>query len=209
MSMSSTGADQGTLRVLPMLQSATAYIVLKPFFRPVRTLQQLDGDQTRFLHADNWHFNLDDARFDGCSLGRNIELNDATHPHLRLSHTMTSIPHVEPGDCVFWHCDVVHAVENRHDGLPGQDSSVLYIPAIPLTAANYSYVYHQRLAFERGTPPPDFPGGIGESTHIGRGQPADIKDVRARRAMGLAPFAIDDDMPACEKQLLHECNEML
>jgi hypothetical protein len=31
-------------------------------------------------------------------------LNDETHPHLQLEKAMVSVPHVEPGDMVFWHC---------------------------------------------------------------------------------------------------------
>lgn len=38
------------------------------------------------------------------------------HPHLRLEQTMTSMPKVYPGDAVFWHCDVLHAVEEEHTG---------------------------------------------------------------------------------------------
>lgn len=40
----------------------------------------------------------------------------ATHPHLELDRTMTSVPKVFPGDMVFWHGDVVHAVEEYHTG---------------------------------------------------------------------------------------------
>lgn len=29
---------------------------------------------------------------------------------------MTSVPKVNPGDAVFWHCDVVHSVEMEHTG---------------------------------------------------------------------------------------------
>jgi hypothetical protein len=38
------------------------------------------------------------------------------HPHLRLKQSMTSVPKVYPGDAVFWHCDVIHAVELEHKG---------------------------------------------------------------------------------------------
>lgn len=38
------------------------------------------------------------------------------HPHMMLDKTMISIPRVYPGDMVFWHCDVVHAVEVEHTG---------------------------------------------------------------------------------------------
>lgn len=209
LSMSSTGANEGTLRVLPILQSASTYIILRPFFRPIRSLEQCTGDEAKYLSASNWRFDLGDSRFDGCSLGHNIELNNETHPHLKLDRTMTSIPRVEPGDCAFWHCDVVHAVESKHGGLPGQDSSVLYIPAIPLTQANFDYIIQQRATFRQGIPPPDFPGGAGESTHRGRGVPADIKDPVARRAMGLMPFELHDDMPAAERRLIEECNAQI
>ena len=33
---------------------------------------------------------------------------------------------IEPGDTVFWHCDVIHAVENEHNG--EFDSNVMYTP---------------------------------------------------------------------------------
>lgn len=215
LSMSSTGAQEGTLRVLPLdLTMATAYIVLRPFFRACRPREAFPTEEA-YLAADNWALDLSDPHFDGCSLGRNIELSTDTHPHLRLDATMTSIPHVEPGDVAFWHCDVVHAVEAQHAGQPGHDSSVMYIPAIPLTQANFRYVEEQRTAFLSGTPPHDFPGGEGESRHLGHGTDADLKHPMARRAMGLERFAVpahtgvaaaDSAMPAAERQLLEACN---
>lgn len=209
MSMSSTGAKEGTLRVLPILQSASAYIVLKPFFRFVKARKECANEE-EFLDSANWRFDLSDSQFDGCvALGRNIELDTETHPHLKLDRTMTSIPRVEPGDCALWHCDQVHAVESEHEGLPGQDSSVMYIPAIPLTHQNFEYISYQRQSFEQGIPPPDFPGGEGESKHIGRGTPDDINDIVARRAMGLEPFEIRSEMSASERRLVEECNAQL
>ena len=38
------------------------------------------------------------------------------HPHLRLDECMVSVPKVNPGDTVYWHCDVIHAVEREHTG---------------------------------------------------------------------------------------------
>lgn len=35
---------------------------------------------------------------------------------MRLEDSMVSVPKVNPGDGVFWHCDVVHAVETDHIG---------------------------------------------------------------------------------------------
>lgn len=207
LSMSSTGANEGTLRVLPILKAATAYIILRPFFRPIKTLAESDNNEEAYLSVENWKFHLDDSHFDGCTLGRNIELDSTTHPHLRLDRTMTSIPRVEPGDMALWHCDVVHAVEGQHNGTFGQDSSVLYIPAIPLTKANFEYIVAQRNAFFQGIPPHDFPGGQGESQHVDRGTDQDVNNSMARRAMGLEPFTLEDGMPEAEKRLLEYCNK--
>jgi hypothetical protein len=43
-------------------------------------------------------------------------LSHESHPHLRLDECVVSVPKVNPGDTVFWHCDVVHAVEKEHTG---------------------------------------------------------------------------------------------
>ena len=84
-------------------------------------------------------------------MGKTQELNEKTHPHLRLDKTMVSVPKLEPGDQIYCsfvivlevfnflmglhpitgHCDGVHAVEALHGG--DNDSSVFYIPAVPLT----------------------------------------------------------------------------
>jgi hypothetical protein len=58
-------------------------------------------------------------------------MSEATHPHLQLARTVVSVPNMEPGAQVFWHCDTIHAVESVHGGTV--DSSVFYIPAVPLT----------------------------------------------------------------------------
>lgn len=206
LSMSSTSANEGTLRVLPLLQTASAYIILRPFFEAKKSLQACSGKKQEYLAADNWTFSLDNPHFHGCSLGRNIELSEETHPHLRLDQTMTSIPRVDAGDCALWHCDVVHAVEKEHRGGPGKDSSVLYIPAIPLTKANFDYVLSQRLSFVEGIPPNDFPGGEGETRHVGRGTPKDITNKKGRRAMGLDNFEIKPGMSQAERNLIESCN---
>jgi predicted 2-oxoglutarate/Fe(II)-dependent dioxygenase YbiX len=57
-------------------------------------------------------------------------MNYKLHPELELSTSMVSIPHVSPGDMVFWHCDTIHTVVPVHRSQ--SDSSVFYIPAAPL-----------------------------------------------------------------------------
>ena len=51
---------------------------------------------------------------------------------------MIHMPTVKLGDYVAWHCDSIHAVDPHHAG--SQDSSVLYIPACPLTESNAEYL---------------------------------------------------------------------
>ena len=104
--MSSAGVNEGTLRVLPMLSLATAYIIMRPFFKP-RGIAAWRTDQSRVeaqgvsLAAEDWELNLEGSEFPGSVPGKTQELNEATHPHLRLAETMVSIPRIEPGDQVY------------------------------------------------------------------------------------------------------------
>ncbi|KAJ7656448.1 hypothetical protein DFH06DRAFT_471627 [Mycena polygramma] len=182
--MSSTGPGEGTLRVLPMLSLATAYWVLRPFFRA-------RNPASPSLKWEDWNeLDLDGTGFAGCGLGTGLELNDTAHPHLRLNETMVSMPRVEPGDQVYWHCDMIHAVEGFHGGK--EDSSVMYIPAVPLTLKNAQYLRDQRNNFLAGLPAPDFPGGPGESTFVGRATADDVYPG-GRRAVGLDKFESKGD----------------
>ncbi|KAF9019190.1 DUF1479-domain-containing protein [Hymenopellis radicata] len=189
-SISETGPGEGTLRLLPFLKLSSAYILLRPFFRP--------SDSGRL---SDWELDLDTTSFPGARIGTTQELNPKTHPHLRLDETMVAVPKVQPGDQVYWHCDVVHAVEAAHRGKT--DSSVMYIPAVPLTVENADYLRDQRVCFEKGLPPPDFPGGDGESYNTGRGAVDDIATAEGRRAVGFEPF------PTNGEPLFDEVNRVL
>lgn len=61
---------------------------------------------------------------------------------------MVSVPTVAPGDAVFWHCDQVHAVEPKNES--DRDSTVLYIPSVPVCERNSMYLQRQRACFEKG-----------------------------------------------------------
>ena len=118
---------------------------------------------------------------------------------------MVSVPKVYPGDMVFWHSvriagaflhalfvadrvaymqDVIHAVEKQHVGK--EDSTVMYIPAMPYTAINAAYVEKQKKSFLEGVAPPDFPRNLGEAQCVGVGSADDIQSHIGRRAMGFA-----------------------
>lgn len=179
LSMSTAAPFEGTLLVNPLLKLATSYYLLRPFFAP----KGVDEKATdSFLHPDNWELQREpDSWLQGASPGRGQELRDFLHPHLRLENSMVHMPRVEPGDFVSWHCDTIHAVDSVHTGQ--FDSSVLYIPACPLTELNAEYLLRQRKAFLDGTPGPDFPGGEGESRNVGRPTPDDVAKWTSHEGM--------------------------
>lgn len=85
-----------------------------------------------------------------------------------------------------WHCDTIHAVDNVHNG--SMDASVFYIPVVPKSRSNDQYIETQKQHFLKGIPAPDFPGGAGESNHVGRATKEDIAKYgdNALTAMGFA-----------------------
>lgn len=74
---------------------------------------------------------------------------------------------------------MVHAVESVHQGQG--PSAVMYIPSVPLTSNNVEYVRDQRESFLAAKPPPDFPGGTGESQFKGTGREGDIAEMGKSR----------------------------
>jgi hypothetical protein len=131
--------------------------------------------------------------------------------------------------------DTIHAVEKEHKG--EGDSSVLYIPACPLTLPKYvpsllfsifsvplfahlpamldispssaEYLLRQREAFKAGRPSPDFPQGQGESQNFGRASPDDVTGSEARQLLGLQPFVLRESMSSGEENLIRKANEVL
>ncbi|KAI0029442.1 DUF1479-domain-containing protein [Vararia minispora EC-137] len=196
-SLSPTGPGEGTLRVCPLLPLATAYIILRPFFRP----------RTSSSGLDDWVVDLEDAMFPGSGFGKGQEMNELTHPHLQLGRTMVSVPKIEPGTQVYWHCDTIHAVESYHGG--PVDSSVFYIPAVPLTDYNAEYLRDQKSNFIRGLPAPDFPGGEGETRFVHRGSVDHISSGEGRALLGFEPFTLPPEATVAEQEVIKRANELL
>ncbi|KAJ6024937.1 Protein of unknown function DUF1479 [Penicillium herquei] len=191
LSMSDTGPGEGTLHVCPMVVHSTAYTILRPFF-------DLQSQQPNL-----------DATFPGSVPGACQEYNPVTHPHLELETTMVSVPRVEPGDFVAWHCDSLHSVDKEHRGTG--DSSVMYIPATPLCDMNVAYLLKQREAALTYSPPWDFPGagGLGERGFEGALEWSSI-NAEGQRAMGLGdkPWEIESTMTDGEKQAVQAANKL-
>ncbi|KAI9806571.1 MAG: hypothetical protein M1833_003758 [Piccolia ochrophora] len=190
LAMSTTAPNEGTLLTLPLLAPATAYFLLRPFFSPRRGLG--GGDPcVDFINPSNWTLDPEpSSALQGATPSQCQEFNDLLHPHLDLPNAMVHVPTVQPGDYVAWHCDAIHAVDKVHAGTT--DSSVMYIPACPLTLTNAQYLVRQREAFLNGTPAPDFPGGDGERFHVGRAGVDDLMQVAERdgiAGMGLGTWS--------------------
>ena len=123
---------------------------------------------------------------------------------------MVHVPRIAPGDYVAWHCDTIHAVDSIHAGK--SDSSVMYIPACPTTKLNVDCARQQREHFLQGIPPSDFPGGVGESQHIGRGDAATVMAIagpEALRSFGFAPFDLAAAKMKGEADVLKYGNEVM
>ncbi|PVU84657.1 hypothetical protein BB560_007295 [Smittium megazygosporum] len=93
----------------------------------------------------------------------------------QITSICVPIPDVSPGDAVFWHCDMVHAVDEKCT--QQTDSSVFYIPSTPLCKINTSYIIKQKHTFDLGLTPPDFPGNNAEQDFADRATPADLSHL--------------------------------
>ena len=82
------GAADGTLRLIPIAEGI-AYVLL-------RALQD----------------DVDEADLCGAAPGRALGVSPEWHPELTAA--LVSIPEVMPGDTVFWHTDICHAVGDEH-----------------------------------------------------------------------------------------------
>lgn len=92
-----SGPGEGGLMLLPDIKTATAYMMLRPFFKAPE-----HGD---WKDPENWE--LDDSTwFPGTKRWDSQLLSIASHPHLYLEDTLVSVPAVEAGDTIWWHADV-------------------------------------------------------------------------------------------------------
>jgi hypothetical protein len=157
------GKGDGTLQLIPIAESMV-YVLL-------RALQ-------------------DDVPEDdlcGAQPGRALSVNPQYHS--LLIEALSSIPTMEPGDTVFWHSDVVHAVENEHRG--SGYSNVMYIASTPGCAKNTAYLARQAPTFLAGKTPPDFAPDDFEVDFKGRGTEADLTPL-GRSQLGLQPLVEKD-----------------
>ena len=115
----------------------------------------------------------------GATPGRALGVSQEWHPD--LIGGLVSIPEVAPGDTVFWHTDICHAVADEHAG--SEYASVLYIGSAPDCAKNRAYLPKQQVAFLDGRSAPDFAAMDFEVEFKGRATAQDLTDL-GRMQMG-------------------------
>ncbi len=90
---------------------------------------------------------------------------------------------------------------------------MMYIPVCPTTELNAEYVARQRSEFLEGFPAPDFPGGNGESDHIGRpGAEYLLKNTGSRglKSMGLSKLEpMEWEASAGATEVIRKANKIL
>jgi hypothetical protein len=101
-SLSRTAPGEGSLSLFPAVNESISYILLRPFFAlPLEGGKLIPG----WEDPSTWEWDTSSA-FAGSIGGKSQELGAISHPHLRLKECLVPLPTVEPGDQVFWHCDV-------------------------------------------------------------------------------------------------------
>ena len=149
------GPKDGTLRLIPIAEGI-AYVLL-------RALQD----------------DVDEADLCGAAPGRALGVSPEWHSDLIAG--LVSIPEVMPGDTVFWHTDICHAVGDEHTG--NEYASVIYIGSAPDCPKNRAYLPKQKQAFLQGRSAPDFAAMDFEVDFKGRATEHDLTDL-GRAQMG-------------------------
>ena len=174
--LTSAGPGEGSLMLYPNVKWTVAYMLLRPFFRSPASDEDI-------MDASKWTFDCDSSWFPGTFRDDSQLFSPSSHPHLRLRECMVGIPKMDPGDTVWWHADMCHAVEVDHTG--DHEASVAYIAATPRTEENKSYIKRQLEDFLKGIPPEDFRGGACEiDFKFFNGEKGILGGEAGRRAMG-------------------------
>jgi Protein of unknown function (DUF1479) len=149
------GPSDGTLRLIP-IAAGICYVLL-------RALQD----------------DVPESDLCGAAPGRALGVTPEWHPD--LIPALVSIPEVQPGDSVFWHTDICHAVADKHAGT--EPASVIYIGSAPDCPKNRAYLPGQKQAFLSGRSAPDFAAMDFEVDFSGRATEEDLTPL-GRMQMG-------------------------
>ena len=177
------GKNDGTLKLVPMIKPLIAYTLLRPLLDDVPN-DLLCGSQPKRAHA----------------------VTQEWHSHLLKG--LVPIPEVYPGDTVWWHPDMIHAVANEHQG--NEYSSVIYIGAAPLCLKNARFLKEQRESFLNGKSSPDFAAEDREVNYRNRATIDDLTRT-GRQQLGLLNWDIykAESIDSPKNQLIAKACEIL
>mgnify|MGYP001227812104 FL=1 len=150
------GPNDGTLQLIPIVKGMS-YVL------------------TRALLDD-----VPENELCGSKAGKALSINEKYHS--LLLEGLISIPKMNPGDTIWWHPDVVHAVEEKHQGK--NYSNVIYVGATPYCKKNIDYIKKQSKKFIEGKSPPDFAPEDYEVNYKGRVKVNDLSEL-AKKQLGL------------------------
>jgi len=154
--LTAQGEGDGTLQVIPFIKETTSYLMLRPFLEDVP--------------YDDWCGSLAKKAF-----------NVSKEWHAPLIKGLCSIPKLQPGDTVWWHPDLIHSVEQKHEG--DQYSNVMFIGATPYCEKNKKYIELQKEHFLEGRSAPDWAAEDREVNYDNRATFDDLTDL-GKKAMG-------------------------
>ncbi len=143
------GPNDGTLQLIPIAKSM-AYVL------------------TRALLDD-----VPEHELCGSKSGRALSVNQKYHS--LLLEGLISIPKMNPGDTIWWHPDVIHAVEDIHTG--SNYSNVVYVGSMPFCEKNLNYAKKQAEKFLKGESPSDFAPEDYEVSYKNRTLINDLSDL--------------------------------
>ena len=134
------GPGDGTLQLIPIAKSM-AFILTRALMEDVNENELCGSKPARALSVNSTYHSL-------------------------LLRGLVSIPKMNAGDTVWWHPDVVHAVEDHHSGTGY--SNVVYVGSTPYCEKNLAYAQKQSKKFIEGKSPPDFAAEDYEVTYKNR-----------------------------------------
>ena len=140
------GPGDGTLQLIPIAKSM-AFILTRALMDDVSENDLCSSKPARALSVNSTY-------------------------HALLLRGLVSIPKMNAGDTVWWHPDVVHAVEDHHTG-KGY-SNVVYVGSTPYCEKNLSYAKKQSVKFLEGKSPPDFAEEDYEVRYKNRAKASDL-----------------------------------
>jgi hypothetical protein len=154
--LSSQGPGDGTLQLIPSAR-VLGWMIL-------RALQD----------------DVPDDELCGAQPGRALSCEPEWHD--LVLEGLCTIPEMQVGDSIWWHGDLVHAVEDEHNGK--ESSNVIYIGAAPYCEKNVSFLDAQAKCFMVGKSSPDFAAEDYELDFKGRSRISDLSEL-GKKQMGL------------------------